>query len=181
MDNRFTSRDLSYIALGAVFITLCSWISVPTTIPFTMQTFAVFLILLLLGGRNGTVSIAVYILIGCVGMPVFAGFTGGIGILLGTTGGYFLGFLLTGLVYWLSERLFGGAGLTRALSLLLGLLFCYAFGTAWFMLVYAKQAGAVSLMTALTWCVFPFILPDLAKMALALAVSSRLGGRFRTR
>ena len=59
-------------------------------------------------------------------------------------------------------------------SMVLGLALCYAFGTAWFMFVYARQSGAVGLGTALAWCVIPFILPDLAKLALAVFLSDKL-------
>ena len=68
------------IALFAAIIAVCSWIQIPMTVPFTMQTFAVFCALATLGGKGGTISILIYIVLGAVGVPVFAGFTGGIGI-----------------------------------------------------------------------------------------------------
>lgn len=166
--------DLVYTALAAVLMAICSWISIPTTVPFTMQTFAVFCILSMLGGKRGTAAIAVYLLLGAVGVPVFAEFTSGIGILLGTTGGYMVGFILTGLIYWLSTSIFGKKPWVEAVFLLLGLVLCYAFGTAWFMLVYARTAEPVGILTALSWCVFPFVIPDIAKLALALLVSRRV-------
>ena len=89
---KFKAKDLCYTALMAVLISVCSWISIQTVVPFTMQTFAVFCALELLGGTRGTMAVAVYLLLGAVGVPVFAGFTGGVGILFGTTGGYLLGF-----------------------------------------------------------------------------------------
>lgn len=171
---RFDTRDITYIALGAVLIAVCSWISIPTTVPFTMQTFAVFCVLSLLGGRRGTLAIVVYLLLGAAGMPVFSGFRGGVGVLLGTTGGYIVGFLFTGLIYMLAEKLFGRRLWAQALALILGLAVCYGFGTAWFMLVYARANGAVGVMTALGWCVFPFVIPDLAKLALALLAARRI-------
>ncbi len=170
---RFRTRDLCYMALMAVLIAVCSWVTVPSVVPFTLQTFAVFCALELLGGARGTTSVLVYLLLGAAGLPVFHGFTGGLGVLLGTTGGYLLGFLLTGLVYWLFER-FGRSLWLRVAALLLGLALCYAFGTLWFMTVYARASGAISLMTALGWCVFPFLLPDGVKLALALLLAARL-------
>ena len=137
---RFRTKDLCYMALMAVLIAVCSWISVQTVVPFTLQTFAVFCALELLGGARGTVAVAVYLLLGAAGVPVFAGFTGGLGILLGSTGGYLLGFLLTGLVYWLFERL-GRSLWLRVAALLLGLALCYAFGTLWFVEVYSRTNG----------------------------------------
>ena len=167
------TRDLSYIAMMAVLIAVCSWISVPSPVPFTLQTFAVFCALELLGGARGTVAVAVYLLLGAAGAPVFAGFTGGLGILLGSTGGYLLGFLLTGLVYWLFERL-GRSLWLRVAALLMGLALCYAFGTLWFIEVYSRANGPLSVMTALSWCVLPFLLPDGLKLALALLLSARV-------
>ena len=173
------TTDIAYVALGAVLITVCSWISIPMAVPFTMQTFAVFCVLLILGGKRGTVSITVYILLGAVGLPVFSGFSGGIGKLLGSTGGYILGFVFTGLLYWLGEVLLSraesAAGRIACIgSLVLGLAVCYAFGTAWFMYVYARNTGAIALGTALGWCVLPFIIPDLIKLALAVILASRV-------
>ena len=165
------------IALFAAIIAVCSWIQIPMTVPFTMQTFAVFCALATLGGKGGTISILIYIVLGAVGVPVFAGFTGGIGILFGTTGGYIIGFLCTGLLYWLITHFFGEKLPVMILALVLGLAVCYTFGTAWFMIVYAKNSGAVGLLTALGWCVFPFILPDCVKMALAILIGKRLPKR----
>jgi len=174
MNSKFRVVDLTYMAVGAALTAVCSWISIPSTVPFTLQTFAVFCVLSLLGGKRGTVSIIIYILLGAVGMPVFAGFTGGIGILLGTTGGYIIGFILMGLLFWLAEHFFGNALPVRIVSMLAGLLVCYAFGTGWFLWVYARQSGAIGIGTALSWCVLPFILPDLAKMALAVGIAGRV-------
>ena len=170
----FQAIDLAYVAVCAALMAVCSWISIPAAVPFTLQTFAVFCSLGFLGGKRGTAAILVYLLLGAVGVPVFAGFSGGIGILFGTTGGYLLGFILMGLVYWLGERLNMDSRNIRIISMILGLLLCYAFGTAWFMFVYARQTGAIALGTALAWCVVPFLLPDLVKMALALLLSGRL-------
>ena len=176
---KFRTRDLAHVALMAVLIALCSWISIPTTVPFTMQTFAVFCALELLGGARGTAAVAVYLLLGSVGAPVFAGFTGGLGILFGTTGGYLLGFLLMGPVYWLFERL-GRSLPLRVAALTLGLLLCYAFGTLWFTAVYSRTGGAISAATALGWCVLPFLLPDGLKLVLALLLTARIKPLLKT-
>ena len=166
--------DLVYIAIGAALIAICSWISIPTAVPFTLQTFAVFFVLLALGGERGTLATLVYVLLGAVGVPVFAGFSGGIGVLLGNTGGYIIGFLLTGLIYILFTKFFKKNIVMKVIALVLGLAVCYAFGTAWFMHVYMKSSGEVGLLTVLGWCVFPFIIPDLIKLALAVVISKRI-------
>lgn len=177
--NRSTERgwktlDLAYIAIGAALITICSWISIPMSVPFTLQTFAVFAVLLLLGGKRGTLAVVTYILLGAIGAPVFSGFNSGVGVLLGTTGGYILGFLLMGLLFLLFEKLLRKRLWVEILALVLGLLVCYAFGTGWFMYIYTKKTGPIGLYGVLSWCVFPFILPDLVKMALAFVLAKRV-------
>lgn len=173
----FTTKELVLTALMSVMIAVCSWISIPIgSVPFTLQIFAVFCSLLILGGKKGTFAILVYIFLGMIGIPVFAGFTGGMGIILGTTGGYIVGFLISGLFYWLIESvakddLFSKNTVIKVIALIIGLVLCYAFGTVWFMQVYAKQAETITLKTALEWCVIPFLIPDLAKLAIAVAVS----------
>ncbi len=178
---KFRTVDMAYIALFAVMIAVCSWISIPATVPFTLQTFGVFLAVGVLGGKRGTLAVLVYLLLGMVGLPVFAGFSGGMGCLLGSTGGYIVGFLFSALVMWAMERLLGKKPWVLALSMVLGLIVCYAFGTVWFMQVYAKTTGAIGLWTALGWCVFPYILPDLVKIVLAMVLCKRLAAAIRLR
>ena len=174
MNKKFRTIDLVYIALGAVLIAVCSWISIPTAVPFTMQTFAVFFVLSAFGGKRGTLAIIVYVLLGTVGVPVFAHFTSGIGIILGNTGGYIVGFVFMGLVYRLIVHFLGKKLWAEILAMVIGLAVCYSFGTAWFMIVYAQSNGAVGLATVLAWCVIPFIIPDLIKLGLALTLVRRL-------
>lgn len=166
--------DLVYISIGAALIAICSWISIPTAVPFTLQTFAVFFVLLSLGGERGTLATLVYVLLGAVGVPVFAGFSGGIGVLLGSTGGYIIGFLFTGIIYIIFTKFVSKKIVVKIVALVLGLAVCYAFGTAWFMNVYIKTSGEVGLLTVLGWCVFPFIIPDLLKLALAVVIAKRI-------
>ncbi|MBE6027953.1 MAG: biotin transporter BioY [Clostridiales bacterium] len=171
---KIDTKDITMIAVCTAIMAICSWIFIPATVPFTMQTFGVFLCVGLLGGRRGTLAVSVYLLLGAVGLPVFSGFTGGIGHLFGATGGYIIGFLFSALVMWLIEHLHGRSMKTLVLSMIAGLITCYAFGTVWFMLVYAKDSGSVGLMTALGWCVFPYVIPDAVKIALATALTRRL-------
>lgn len=166
--------DMVYIAIFAVLMAICSWISIPTTVPFTLQTFGVFMAVGILGGKRGTLSVLVYILLGAIGVPVFAGMSGGLGIILNTTGGYIVGFLLSALIMWGMEKLWGKKPVVQIVSMILGLAACYALGTVWFMVVYTKNTGAVGLGTVLGWCVIPFIIPDLVKIALAFVLSRRL-------
>ena len=168
-------RRMAYTAIMAVVICLCAWITVPFTVPFTMQTFGVFAALLLLGGRDGTISIGFYLLLGLVGLPVFSGFRGGFGHLFGPTGGYLLGFLFTGLAHMLLEPV----SLRTKPAVRIALLFvehcvCYLVGTGWFVAVGGTAGKAYGFFAALSLCVLPYVLPDLVKIALAAAVTARL-------
>lgn len=182
MNKCFSVRRIAYIALFTALTTICAWLSIPFgDIAFTMQTFAVFAAAGLLGARDGTVCLLVYLLLGAVGVPVFSRFQAGVGVLLGATGGYLIGFvfsvLLTG--FLLARIPDAGKGgkrfLLSALAMIAGLVVCYTFGTAWFMLVYAPRAAkTVTVLGALSACVFPYILPDLAKIALAVLLTERV-------
>lgn len=174
MKTEYKTKDMVLIALFAVMISICAWISIPTTVPFTMQTFGVFLAFDVLGGKRGTFSVMVYLLLGIAGIPVFAGGMSGIGIVFGKTGGYMLGWLAAGFIIWIAERLFGRKKRVLILSSILGLLMCYIVGTFWFMTVYAGTMEEISVGTAFAWCVVPFVVPDLFKIFLALSVQKRL-------
>jgi len=171
------TKDLTYIALMVGLMSVCSWISVPTAVPFTLQTFAVFASVLLLGGKRGTVAIVCYILLGLVGAPVFSNMQGGVQVLAGLTGGYIIGFVFIGLVYWLFETIFGKKLWAQIAALVIGLAVCYTFGTAWFILVYGQRFGSISVLSALSTCVFPFIPVDAVKLAAAILLATAIGKR----
>lgn len=171
---KMKTLDMVYIALFACLMAICAWISIPGQIPFTLQTMGVFLAVGLLGGKRGTVAVLVYILMGAVGLPVFSGFAGGLGKLLGTTGGYIVGFLVSALLMWAMEALFGSKKWVLPVSMVVGLIACYAFGTAWFMVVYTSSKGAITLGAVLGMCVIPYIIPDAVKIAVALLLTKAL-------
>lgn len=168
------TKDITRVAVMTALISVCSWVSVPAAVPFTLQTFGVFLSAGLLGGKLGFLSVLVYVLIGAAGAPVLAGFNGGLGVLLGSTGGYIAGFLFAMAAVWLITGVFGEKTAVLAVSMAVGLIVCYAVGTAWYMSVYLRAAGSVQLITALTQCVFPFIIPDAVKICAALYLAKRL-------
>lgn len=180
MSNISKTKDMVLIALFAVLIAICSWISIPTAIPFTMQTFGVFFALNFLGGKKGTVCVVIYLLMGVIGIPVYANGTAGIGMIVGITGGYMIGWIFSGVVMWFFQTFIGRTTWLQFLSMLVGLLVCYAIGTAWFMLLYARTTGAIGLWTALCWCVFPFVIPDLAKLLLVLWFTQKLSKVMKT-
>ncbi len=167
-------KKISMSGMGAAFIAICSFITVPTAVPFTLQTLAVFLTVGLLGGGLGTTSVVIYILLGAVGLPVFSGFRGGVGVLFGATGGYIVGFIACALVMWLITSRFGNGTKSLAFAMALGLVACYTLGTVWFMTIYLRSNDTITLLSVLTKCVFPFILPDTIKIILALILIKRL-------
>ena len=171
------TRDIVYMSVFTAMISICSWISIPASIPFTLQTMGVFMTVGLLGGKRGTLTVLTYILLGAIGVPVFAGLTGGISVLLGTTGGYIIGFLLSALLMWGIETIMGRNQIVLAFSMIAGLIVCYVFGTAWFMLIYTQHSGVIGLSTVLGLCVIPFIIPDLIKIGVALFLTNRLKKR----
>lgn len=179
MKKTMSIRKMTYVALFTVVIAVCSWITIPAAVPFTLQTFAIFAACALLGGKLGLYAVCLYILLGAVGVPVFSGFGAGLGTLLGPTGGYILGFVFTALAMWGVEAKFGRKPAALVAGMVTGLILCYAFGTAWFMVVYARANGAIGLGAALSMCVIPFILPDCVKIALAMLVAAHLRPRLK--
>lgn len=168
-------KDMTLIAMSAVLIAICSWITLPIgAVPFTLQTFGVFAVTVLIGWKRGLIAVCLYILLGAVGIPVFSGFKAGLGVLLGTTGGYIIGFIAVPLVYLAVTKLLGEHTAVKLLGLFLGDVIVFVFGTVWFIQVYSAANGAVSVGQAMAWCVIPFIIPDLAKMVLAVLISPRI-------
>lgn len=170
-DNKKTAvKDMVFVAMFAALISVCSIISIPIgQVPVTLQTFAVCLSAALLGWKRGTLSVLIYILLGAVGVPVFAGMKGGVGVLAGPTGGYIVGFLLTSLIIGFAAERWERKALPLSAAMILGVLLCYAVGTVWFMLTAETRLGESLLL-----CVVPFLLPDAVKIAAAVLVADKL-------
>ena len=165
---KFTTLDMAYVGIFAAIIAVCSWISIPFTIPVTLQTMAVCITAGLLGTKRGVLTILIYFFIGLAGVPVFSNFSAGAGQLMGPTGGYLIGFIFTALIVGAATEFFGDKIWVYAVSMILGIAVLYAFGTAWFIIIYNRgNADAVTVSGALSMCVVPFIIPDLIKIALA--------------
>ncbi len=163
------AKKIALCGLFAALISICAWLAIPFgQLAFTLQTFAVSLCLYLLGGKLGSIAIFVYLLLGAVGLPVFSGFRGGLGILLGATGGYIFGFLGFGLVYWLVTAFFPKK---QVVAMAAGLAVCYGCGTLWYSLIYLQGAGFGAILLQ---CVLPYLLPDVLKIAGALILGKRL-------
>lgn len=176
--------DLVLISISAALITVCSWISIPIgPVPFTLQTMGILAVMLTVGGRRGTLSVLVYLALGACGLPVFAGFKGGAASFIGPTGGFLIGFVFAALVYWLFEKILFRKLMTSAVKTWIfaainSVIFevvMYLIGVIWFMSVYAAQTGPVGLATVMSWCVIPFIIPDIVKLAVAVIIGERAG------
>ncbi|NLK27858.1 MAG: biotin transporter BioY [Clostridiales bacterium] len=169
--NRRDSKVKNLVITGMFTAIICvlSQISIPTQpIPFTLGLFAIFLTGALLPPRAAFLSVLAYLLLGAFGLPVFAGFKGGIHALTGMTGGYLMAYpimaLVTSSLFKYSKKwklLFLAAGMV------LSLILCYVIGTLWFTFVTDN-----SFYTALTLCVFPFIIFDLMKIGFAIFTST---------
>ncbi len=165
-------REINRIAVSAAIMAVCSWISIPAPVPFTLQTFGVFLTSGLFGRKKGSLAVLVYILLGAIGIPVFSGGRGGPGVLFGETGGYIIGFLAAALLCGgICER--KEKSIPRLIGAMLsGLAVCYALGVLWAYFVYLRAEGA-GLVLALVKHVAVFIVPDLVKiLAAAFAVKA---------
>ncbi len=174
---RFSNSKLKNTVLISLFtavIAACSFITLPFPVPFTLQTLGIFSALLILGGRNGTVAIALYIAVGITGIPVFSGFSAGVGHLMGATGGYVIGFLLTAIAYWLITAIFGNKTRVKLCGLLSGLTLCYITGVIWYATVYLRDTSLSALISALTVGVVPFIIPDIIKLTVAILIDRKL-------
>lgn len=159
-------RNMVLSGLFAALLAICGWISLPLgSLRFTLQTFGLFLALLTLGGKWGSVTVLVYLALGAMGLPIFSGFQGGIGVLLGPTGGCLFGFMLTALLFWLAESLLPGKIHVKISMLILGLVVCYLVGWLW----YCRFGP----MNFFLWCL-PYLLPDGIKLVLAVILSQRL-------
>ena len=165
---------MTRVALMAAVTAVAAQIAVPlpfSGVPFTMQVLAVILTGLLLGPRYGALAMGIYLLVGAVGVPVFAQFSGGLGVILGPTGGYLISYPVAAALAGLAAHAAASAGRGRALAFSFvagtaGLVVIYALGMSWLMVV-AQLPFAVALVQG----VLPFVVFDLIKVGLAALVA----------
>lgn len=167
------ARNMALCGLFTAVLAICAWISMPMgDTVITLQTFGIFLTLGLLGGKRGTVTVLVYLLLGAIGAPVFSGFRGGLGALLGTTGGYIFGFMSTSILYWIMTSIKDTPRI-RLIAMVLGLLLCYICGSWWYLTRYLT-AAQTTLGLVLLKCVVPYLIPDAIKLTLAWILTGKL-------
>lgn len=155
--------EMTTCALFAAIMCIFGPMSVPIgPIPVSLTNLVIYIAIFVLGTRGTLISYLVYLLLGAFGLPVFSGYSGGLGKIAGPTGGYLIGFifmiLLAGFVMQLSKS----NPIITAIGMIFATVIAYAFGTVWFMII-AKY----TLVEALTVCVVPFIPFDLGKIIIA--------------
>lgn len=160
------------IALLTAITVVCSWITIPfSAVPFTMQTFAVFIATLILGPLKGTLCVVLYILLGIAGLPVFSSFQGGLAAISGATGGFILGFVFIPLVGGYFCGKFKGKTVFSVTGLVLGQILCYSTGVLWYCYFCGNSASVGAVITV---CVLPYVIPDFIKCILAIVVSKKV-------
>lgn len=184
-------KDICYIALFAAVIVVCSWIAIPISeISITLQTMGVCMAAGFLGWKRGVICVLSYILLGVCCVPVFSGFKNFYALIVSASAGYVVGFLFTALIvgitsdkmHLIGKRVSGKAAkqvvqlIILALSMVVGVAVCYLFGTLWFMVIYKGSVTTSNLQIALTYCVYPYILPDLIKIVLSTFLVNYLKG-----
>lgn len=165
------ARTVARCGVCVALLAVSAWITVPLgPVPFTMQTFVLALLPQVMRTRDAVFTVVVYLLLGAMGAPVFSGFQGGVGVLLGPTGGYLLGFAagmpVAGGVAHANVLPRRARGVAAGIALLA---VSYVLGTLQLMHVYALDAPA-----ALAVAVVPFVVPDVAKVALSVGVAERV-------
>jgi biotin transport system substrate-specific component len=165
------TKQMAQCAMFTALLAVCSQIAIPLPlVPINLALLAVYLAAFLLDRRYALLSVALYLMLGAVGLPVFAGFQGGPAALFGKTGGYLLGYLCTAAIATVM-RPWADTFARRCLACALGLLGCYVPGTLWFIL-----ATRMSLTVSLGYCVYPFLPGDVVKIALAALLVPKLQG-----
>lgn len=170
--------NIAIIAMFVAVIAVCAWASIPiSAIAITLQTFAVCMAAALLGWKRGLATVVAYILLGLVGVPVFSKFQAGASVLAGVTGGYIIGFLFTAVIVGVVSDILKRVKPKKifeiiflAAAMVVGIAVCYAFGTAWYVAVCNAKGNSVTVYAALSMCVFPYIVPDLVKVVVAVAI-----------
>ena len=173
MEKKLTTYQMAVTALMAAVMCVLGPLTVPIgAVPISLANFVICLTAWLLGPKFGTLSVAVDLCIGLIGVPVFSGYGAGLAKLAGPTGGYLVGYLLLALIGGLFIEKSNGNPVVSGIGLVLGDAACYVLGTAWFVFQMQCELGY-----ALSVCVYPFIALDLAKIVVSCVVGALLRKR----
>ena len=172
--SKLSVQDICSIALCTAVITVMAQLSIPMPlgVPMTMQTFAITLTAIVLGSKKGSIAALVYILLGAVGLPVLAGFTGGIQYFAGPTGGFLISFPLMAYIIGLGVERFKNVRGGFILCIVAGTFINYVIGVLLFCLIMDSTVTA-----AITACVLPFIPTAVLKAILASVIGLKIRGR----
>ncbi|WP_455544480.1 biotin transporter BioY [Intestinibacter sp.] len=171
---KLTTREIILCGLFAALISILAQISIPlpfTTVPLTLQVFGIAITGLILGYKCGFIATLIYLILGGIGIPVFAQFSGGIGVLFGPTGGFLLGYPLMAFIIGYVREKFQSQILT-AISMVVGLAIIYTSGTIMFSFVTGN-----TIIQSLLYCVVPFVAVDLLKLVLATVIGETVNKR----
>lgn len=171
------AKNIIYTAITIALITLSAYITIPFgPVPFTLQTFAITLAMLLFKPKVSISAFLIYLLMGAIGIPVFSAMRGGFGVILGPTGGFLWGYAISiAICSFLQDRCVNKVGNRYAhlafttLNCVILTLIAYACGTIQYSIV-----ANITILTALSTTVIPFIIPDLAKIVIAIVCSKFL-------
>ena len=173
---RKTAR-LTKTALFAAVICIIGPIAIPigfSPVPITLCSFIIYLFAYCLSAGEIVIGTAVYLLLGAVGLPVFAGAQGGLGVLFGPTGGYLIAYPLLALVCAWFDAKYPKKRAMQLMGMLMGTALLYIFGTVWFAVGYQNDW-----ISAFTVCVLPYFPMDLLKMAAAVSIGPIIVARLR--
>lgn len=169
------TRQLTLSALMCALIAVCAQVIIPLPpVPLSLSLLAVYIAGALLGPVWGASAAGSYVLLGAAGMPVYAGFSGGVSVLLGPTGGFLLGYVFCAAVSGAIARRLGFSRRALWIAMLIGTACCYLTGTLWFCAVTGSVPAA-----AFSACVLPFLPGDALKIALAVSLCLRLSKPLR--
>lgn len=170
-----TTRNITFVALFTAFLCVLAPLSIPIQpVPITLATLAVYVIGALLDYKRAPICVFLYIVIGALGLPVFSNYTGGIAKLLSPTGGFIVGYLFGVLAQSLLTTLKKDKFYIYPIAMVVSTIVIYAFGVAWFILVYLQKGETKSLSAVLAACVTPFLLGDALKIVAASLASFKL-------
>ncbi len=171
--NKMTTYQLVVTALFTALMCILGPIALPIgPVPISLTNLIIYIAVFIIGTKYGTLSYVVYLLLGAVGLPIFSGYAGGLGKLSGPTGGYLIGFIPMAIISGIAVSKWMKKKYMIVIFMVLATLLDYAIGTVWF--VYLMKC---EIWYALTVCVFPFLIGDGAKIAIAIILGSLIRGR----
>ena len=170
-------RRLVLIAMMTAFTCILAPLSIPipvSPVPISLTNLVLLISVYILGWKDASISFIIYLLLGLAGLPVFSGFSGGLGKIAGPTGGYLAGFIFMTVIAGLAVDIFSGKRLPAVIGMALGTAVAYAFGTAWL----AIQMD-LTFISALSIGVLPYLAGDTLKIILAVIAGPMLKKRLR--